>query len=112
MAARKRPRRGPAQCRNCRAPIAFFLSPFMTGQVRAFNPYPVDPRVQSGAASYPVLGRQAYRLPDLVDQLMVLRQCSHSEAEEEAADLPRHTFHACPDSTRGLAHPDDTGGDR
>jgi len=96
MSPRKtRRHRGPALCRNCRAPIAFFRSPFTDG-VRIFNAKPVDMRGQLAEVAYPVLGRQAYRLRDVVDQLMVMRQCSHGEAEEEARDLPWHTLHACP----------------
>ena len=94
--ARRRRQRGPAQCRTCRAQVAFFRSPF-TGQVRAFNPKPIDMRTPMVEAAYPVYGRSAYRLADVVDLLMAERLCTRAEAEEEARDLPWHTFHACAD---------------
>lgn len=88
-------RQVPARCRNCKAPVVFFRSPF-TSNVRAFNPKPVDMRTPLVDAAYPVLGRQAYKFADVVDELTALRRCSTAEAEEEAQDLPWHTLHACP----------------
>lgn len=105
MSARKR-HHGPTRCRNCKAPVAFFRSPF-TGNVRAFNPKPVDMRTQQVEAAYPVWNLRAYKLRDLVEDLLVARRCSHAEAEEEAHDLPWHTLHACPNPTA-----DSSGGER
>ena len=92
----RRRQHGPPRCRSCNLPVAFFRSPF-TGNMRAFNPKPVDMRTPLVDAAYPVFGGQAYKLADVVDLLLVARRCSRAEAEDEARDLPWHTLHACPE---------------
>jgi hypothetical protein len=92
VTGRKRPI--AARCRSCKAPVVFFRSPF-TGNVRAFNPKPIDMRTPLVEAAYPVLNRRAYKLHDVIEELVVVRRCSTAEAEEEARDLPWHTLHAC-----------------
>lgn len=93
----RRKRRGPAgppRCDTCKAPIAFYGSPF-TGSPRPFNPRPVDPHTVQGA--YPVMSRRAYRLDELVEVIQVQRECSAEEASDEIYDMPWHTLHACPE---------------
>lgn len=91
--ARRRPA-GPPRCRDCKAPIAFFGSPF-TGSLRAFDPRPAD--AHQLRPSYPVENNtRAWRDRDLVEDLMVRTGITQAEAEEEAAAMPRHTLHTCP----------------
>ena len=85
-----------ARCRRdgCDAEIAFFRSPF-TGNVRAFDARPVDGRDPRTTTAFPVMGRQAYKFPDLVELVQVQRQCTDVEAEAEVRDMPWHTLHDC-----------------
>lgn len=96
-----RKRTGPPRCESCRLPVVFFRSPF-TGALRAFNPKPADMRQQL-AGAHPVYAGRAWRLADLVEELMVVRRCSHEEAKEEALDVPWHTLHACPSGEEDIA---------
>lgn len=97
-ARRRRGPRGPARCRDCRAPIAFYGSPF-TGARRAFDARPVDPR-QLGQLPQPAFpvenGSRAWRLEQLVEELMVRHGVGHAEALDEAHAMPWHTLHSCP----------------
>lgn len=106
MAKTRRKHTGPPWCHDCRLPVVFFRSPF-TGQLRTFNPKPVDMRQQL-AGAYPVYAGRAWKLADLVEEPMVIRRCSHEEARAEATDLPWHTLHACP----GREPAGEFGGDR
>jgi hypothetical protein len=85
------------RCRDCRAPIAWYLSPF-TGKVRKFDARPVDGRTHTGAPAYPVEGRRAWKFTVLVDDLQVRRECSRDDAEAEAYDMPWHVAHDCPNN--------------
>lgn len=89
-------RRGPARCNGCRAHVVFYRSPF-TGKVRTFEAKPVEPsHPLAGVKAFPVLGgTAAYKPADLVEHLMVQRQCSEVEAADEVRDVPWHLLHEC-----------------
>lgn len=84
--------RGPARCRTCSAPIAFYRSPF-TGKLRTFDPTPIDGHHPLAALGFPVMGRQAFKFADLVELIQVQRQCSTNAAEAEVRDMPWHRLH-------------------
>lgn len=87
-----------ARCQWCKAPIAWFTSPF-GGRLAKFDAKPVDGRTHAGAPAYPVEnGRRAWRLPPLVEELQVRRETSREAAQDEAYDMPWHTLHDCPNN--------------
>ncbi|SDC45232.1 hypothetical protein [Nocardioides lianchengensis] len=86
--------RGPAKCRTCRRPVVFLRSPF-TGNVRTFDPTPVDGHHPLAVNAFPVMGRTAYKVVDLVELIQVQRQCSDVEADAEVRDMPWHVPHEC-----------------
>ncbi|MFW6776101.1 hypothetical protein ACOACO_17590 [Nocardioides sp. CPCC 205120] len=93
---RRRGSPGPPRCQDCRAPITFFGSPH-TGAGRPFDPRQLSGRDSvSAAVGFPVFGGRAWRVVDLVAELMVQRSCSSAEAESEIRDLPWHRPHRCP----------------
>lgn len=71
------------------------------GQWRTFEPRPVDQRTMHGTA-FPVCDRRAWRFRELVEDLMVRRECSQADAEGEARDVPWYQPHTCP-TTEGEA---------
>lgn len=89
-----------ARCRTCKDPVAFFRSPY-TGNVRTFDPNPVDGRDPLAVKAFPVLGRAAYKFSALVELIQVQRECSDAEAEDEVRDMPWHFLHDC---TTGDTH--------
>lgn len=88
-------RRQP-KCRSCQRPVVFFRSPF-AGKPCPFDPTPVEPsHPAAGVKAFPVLGGvQAYRPNELAAHLMVQRESSRTEAEDEVRDLPWHLIHTC-----------------
>lgn len=81
------------RCHTCKERITFFGSPF-TGNTRAFDPTPVDPRTYPGVA-YPVMSGRAYRFLDLVEVTQVRLELSSDEAEQQVRDMPWHVLHQC-----------------
>lgn len=86
-------RRKVPRCNDCKQPVAWFFSPY-TGRLRPFDPTPVSPHSQSLA--YPVEGRRAWKLHELVDDLQARRETSEETARAEAYDMPWHKPHTCP----------------
>lgn len=90
-------RRGPARCRKCRTPIAFFRSPF-TDSPRAFELQPVDAtHPLAGVKAFPVHnGVKAYRPHHLAELIQVRQHCSDEDAMAEVRDMPWHLLHEHP----------------
>lgn len=99
----RRKHKGPPRCRDCDAPVEFFLSPY-TGRWRTFNPKPVNLREGLHERAYPVEGRRAWKYTELVEELMGRLGLAHAEAEAEVRDMPWHSLHDCPN------RPDDEEG--
>ena len=98
--SRRRSRRGPPRCKDCKAPIVFFRSP-MTGNYRPFDPRPVDPNQQHVRPPCPVENdRHAWPYRALIEDLMVRLGCSEPEAEEHARAMPWHMPHTCKNTTQ------------
>lgn len=97
MTKPRKKRTGRPRCRDCNAPIVFFRS--WTGNWRTFDPKPVNGRTHVGAPAYPIMHGRAWRLEELVDELMVTRKYWRDEAEDEAYDVPWHVAHACQTTT-------------
>jgi hypothetical protein len=93
---RRRKRTGPARCNTCQAPIVWLK---LRDKWRSFEPKPVVPGSTHGIGnpSYPVEGKIAWPLEDLVAELMVRRECSDTAARAEAYDFDWRTVHHCPD---------------
>lgn len=83
------------RCRSCGRPIVLLGSPF-TSSWRAFEPTPVNGRTHIGPDAFPTEGKRTWKLRDLIEDLMVRRQCSRAEAEDEAYAFPWHVLHRCP----------------
>lgn len=93
--SRRRRRSGPPRCKDCRAPVIFFRSPF-TGGWRPFEVKPIGAAMHAGEA-FPVENNvRAWRYRDLVEDLMVRLGISEPEAEEHAHAMPWHVPHNCP----------------
>lgn len=90
----------------------FLGSPF-TGKRRTFDPTPVtDEHPLAGIKAFPVLGgTRAYKPAELVEHLMVQRQCSDVEAAAEVRDMPWHVVHECHPADNP-DHPSQDGDDR
>lgn len=86
------------RCNDCQAPVVWLMSPHGGGYNRRFDAKPVDGRTHTGAAAYPVEGRRAWKLADLVEDLQARRETTREAAETEAYDMPWHTPHDCPNS--------------
>lgn len=98
------------KCRDCGQSIVWFTVE-RTGGRRPFDPRPVDP-VAEVRPSYPIEnGVLAWTLRDLVEDLLVRRECSHDEADEEARAMPHHVRHVCPNAP-ARAHEEETAGAR
>lgn len=82
---------------NCHAPVRFFRSS-ITGRWRPFETKPVDHGQMTPRPTYPV-ENDAVWWPwrDLVEDLMVRRHCSQTDAEDEANAMPRYMPHQCPE---------------
>lgn len=95
-------RRGPARCKDCRAHVVFYRSPF-TGKVRTFEAKPVEPsHPLAGVKAFPVLGgTAAYRPAHLAEMLQVQRMCSDAEAADEVRDMPWYLIHDCHGDEQG-----------
>jgi hypothetical protein len=95
---RKRTRtRGGPKCRHCDARVVWFTD-VVSGKARKFDPKPVDGRAHTGRPACPVEnGRHAWRFRDLVEDLMVRRECSQETAQAEAYDMPWYVQHHCPE---------------
>lgn len=91
---RNRRKRGPARCNTCQAPIVFLT---LRGAWRPFEPRPYVPGSLTINPAYPVEGKIAWPLEDLVVELMGRRECSEAEARDEAHDFEWRTVHHCPD---------------
>lgn len=94
---RRRRHQGPPRCNTCDRRIQFLLSP--AGGWRTFDPEAVDGRTHTGGEAYPTEGARTYRYRDLVEELLVRRQGSRADAEEEAYAMPWHVVHHCPPTT-------------
>lgn len=106
--ARRRARRGPPTCQDCRQVIAWFHTP--TGQWRRFDPKPVDARHHNGPPACPVEnGRIVWRYRELVEDLMVRREISQADAEDEARDMPWYVPHNCAENPHPGPGYDDNG---
>lgn len=92
---RRTRRHRPARCPDCHQPTVWLASPW-SGRWRRFDPTPLNGRAHNGPTAYPVEGRRAWRVRDLVEELMIRRDCSRAEAEDEAYDMPFHVPHVCP----------------
>ncbi len=91
----------PARCHGCKVPVVFFRSPF-TGNLRTFDPKPVDGHHALAVKAFPVMGRTAYKFSPLVELIQIQRECSEPEAEDEVRDMPWHFIHDCTtDATTG-----------
>ncbi len=85
------------KCQWCKATVVFLRSPF-TGGWRKFDARPVDGRTHTGRAAYPVENERAWKLPLLIEDLRVRRECGRDQAEDEAYDMPWHVTHDCPEN--------------
>ena len=65
---------------------------------RTFDPKAADLRQTTGQVAYPIEANRAWRFRELVEDLMVRRLCSETEAQEEAYAVPWHVPHHCPES--------------
>lgn len=81
------------RCNACRFPIVWFS---WRGSWRRYEPGQVDGRTHQGPPAHPVEGRRAWPLRELVEDLMVRRQISSAEAEDEVYAMPWHVPHVCP----------------
>lgn len=96
MSPRRR-RRGPPRCKDCNALVVFFRSA-RTGAWMPFDPRPLSGRDHPGS-----VGRlwvienaaTAWPLRELVEDLMVRREISQAEADDEAHDMPWYQTHIC-----------------
>ena len=95
---RRRRRRGPPKCNKCQRDV-LWARLVHSGAWRTFEPKAADTRQATGQVLYPIEGSLAWHTRDLVEDLMVRRQCSQSEAEEEARAMPWHARHVCPTPT-------------
>lgn len=85
------------RCNDCQTPVVWFRT--WTGSWRLFDAKPVDGRTHTGAPAYPVEGRRAWKIRDLVEDLQARREASTEAAETEAYDMPWHIPHECPPGT-------------
>jgi hypothetical protein len=93
MSRRKRRARFPVRCDRCLAEVRWFR---LDNAWRLFDRRPIDPRTSTtGRRAYPVEAGRAWRLTDLVPELMGRRGVSAQDAEDEAYDMPWHTRHEC-----------------
>jgi hypothetical protein len=97
-----RKRREPTKCKDCRRPIKWLIT--NNGQWLPFDPLPVDPREHCGKPAFPVEQHRAYRLDELVTELMGRNEISYDEARDEAYAFAWHAKHVC------LLIPTDTEG--
>lgn len=104
MARQKR--RGPARCRHCQAPVAWFRSPFGTGRPRMFDPNQVSPgHPLAGVEVFPVLnGTSAWKSTPLARWLHTRNGGTFHEAVEQVQAMPWHRLHKCATETGGGAH--------
>lgn len=91
-----RKRHTPARCNTCGGRIVFWRN--HNGRWRTYDPTPVNGRTHLGTA-HPVWGNRAWRLDDLIEQLMVLTEQSSESARDEAYDVPWYVAHTCPPTT-------------
>lgn len=93
--SRKQPR-----CRDCGQPVTWFRSPF-AGNPCPFDPTPVEPsHPLAGVKAFPVSGgTHAHKPNELAAHLMVRREITQTEAENEVRDMPWHLIHTCPPDT-------------
>lgn len=91
---RRRKRREPARCGDCKTPIKWAR---LRGAWRMFDPKRLDGQ-QHAAVAYPVEngGSHAEPFTDLVEDLMGRLGCTRSEAEDHVYAMPWHALHACP----------------
>lgn len=91
-----RKRRGTPRCNSCNRPIVFFRAP-STGNWRPFDPTPVDGRTYQGqhGPAYPIESGRAWRLRDLVEELMIRHQQGEAVALDEAYAFTWHVAHTC-----------------
>ncbi|GAB3988787.1 hypothetical protein [Nocardioides marmoraquaticus] len=92
---RRRRGSGPIRCDDCHRPVDMLSDPHAPHRTRPFEQRQVDGRTHIGVAAYPVEGRRAWLLRDLVEDLMIRRRCSRQEAEQEAYAMPWQPVHQC-----------------
>lgn len=86
---------GSSRCNDCGAPIKWLKSPF-SSKWRPFEPSPVGPN--DDTVAYPVEALRAWKFDELVEELMVRRDCSRAEAQEEAHAFAWYALHHCPNT--------------
>lgn len=91
--SRRRRRSGPIRCRDCQAPVVFFRDP--SGNWRTYQPHPVKGRTHIGPIAYPVDNGRAWRLDELVEELMIRLGYGREEALNAAYAVPWHVPHYC-----------------
>lgn len=92
---RRRRRSGPPKCDRCSQVILWLK---LRGKWRPFEPRPLRTGDLHANGRYPVEGKTAWPLEDLVEELMGRRRVSEAVARDEAYDFPFYTPHSCPDS--------------
>lgn len=109
MTRRQRRRHGRPTCGNCGRPVVWLRRAMAapgSSAWRTFDPKPVDGRTHHGPPACPVEnGRLAWRFRELVEELMVRRECSQADAEDEARDMPWYVPHRCPQDAPTAATP-------
>ena len=97
MSRRRQHRSGPPRCRTCGQPVVLLL---LRGKWRTFQARAVDGRTYLGGTAHPVEGKYAWpSLRELVEDLMVRRECGRDAATDEAYDMPFYARHYCPADT-------------
>ena len=98
---RRRARGRLPRCGTCQQPFRWLA---WGRSWRKFEPHPVDGRPHDGPPAYPVETKRAWRIRELVEDLMVRRQVGHDEAEDEVYAMPWFVPHVCP-PTADRDHP-------
>jgi len=91
------------RCNTCRYAITWFS---LRGDWRAFDPKVIDGRSHAQAA-YPVEGKKASPVGDLIEEFMGRYEIDRADAEDHVYALPWHVLHACPPDLRNHRKDDD-----
>jgi hypothetical protein len=84
------------RCNTCKYAITWFS---LRGDWRAFDPKVHAPGERLMAA-YPVEGKRASPVGDLIEEFMGRYEIDRTDAEEHVYALPWHVLHACPPDLR------------